>query len=84
MSAGYLSRLYKQQTGDTVMHALDEMRIDSAYALVRDTELSLAEIVAHCGYADKGNFIRKFKKRFGVTPMRCREIYRSGEGGQTL
>lgn len=83
MSAGYLSRLYKQQTGSTIMRALDDMRIDAACALVRDTDLVLADILARCGYSDKGNFIRKFKKRFGVTPMRYREMYRSpGENAE--
>lgn len=80
MSVGHFSRLYKQETDSTVMQKLDEIRLEAAEKLIRETDMRLDEILNQCGYNDKGNFIRKFKRQYSVPPMRYREIYRTGKG----
>ncbi len=77
ISPGYLARIYKQETGRTVIQALDELRLSRAEQLLRETDCTLADICSQCGYIDKGNFIRKFKKKYNATPMRYRDIYKS-------
>ena len=56
------------------------MIIEAAEKLIRETDMRLDEILNQCGYNDKGNFIRKFKRQYSVPPMRYREIYRTGKG----
>lgn len=76
MSVGHFSRLYKQDTNITAMQKLDEIRLDAAEKLIRETDMRLDAILSQCGYNDKGNFIRKFKRQYSVPPMRYREIHR--------
>ena len=75
MSVGHFSRLYKQDSDMTAMQKLDEIRLEAAERLIRETDMRLEDILSRCGYNDKGNFIRKFKRRYSVTPIRYREIY---------
>lgn len=77
LSEGHLARTFKEQTGTTVMQWLDGIRINHAQGLLRETNLSLDEIVARCGYWDKSNFIRKFKRIYHITPMQYREAAHS-------
>ena len=60
----------------SVMQYLSTLRLRHAQTLLRDTELTLDEVIAQCGYNDKSNFIRTFKKAFFVTPMQYRKIAR--------
>lgn len=69
VSAGYLSRTFKEHTETTPMQYLDTLRMKLARLLLRDTKLSIAELLAACGYVDKTNFIRKFRRLYAMTPM---------------
>ena len=44
-----------------------------ACALLKDTSLRVNEILTACGYVDKANFMRKFKRQFGMTPTEYRK-----------
>lgn len=75
VSSGNLSRTFKEQTQTTPMQFLDTLRMDKARALLRDTQMTIAALLEACGYVDKTNFIRKFRRLYGMTPMG----YRSSE-----
>ena len=76
LSEGHVSRSFKERAGMSVMQYLSTLRLRHAQTLLRDTELTLDEVIAQCGYNDKSNFIRTFKKAFFVTPMQYRKIAR--------
>ncbi len=78
VSSGYLSRLFKEQTHTTPMQYLDSLRMRKARALLRDTGLNIAELLSACGYVDKTNFIRKFRRLYGMTPMGYRQSEQRG------
>jgi transcriptional regulator GlxA family with amidase domain len=40
--------------------------------LLKTSDLSLNEILASAGVADKSHFLRTFKQTYGVTPSRYR------------
>jgi AraC-like DNA-binding protein len=40
-----------------------------------NSDRPIKDIVADIGYVDVSNFVRKFKKREGITPGRYRELY---------
>jgi AraC-like DNA-binding protein len=68
-----LQEQFKSEYGRTVMEYLGDIRVEAATILMRNTELSLAEIGDRVGYADYSNFFREFRKRRGDTPSRYRE-----------
>ena len=71
-SPSYLSRYFSNQTGYTLMRYIDMLRMDHAKELLRSTNSGLKEILFQVGYIDESNFIKKFKKNEGVTPMQYR------------
>jgi AraC-like DNA-binding protein len=77
MSTSYISRYFKQQTGESIMQYVDKMRMDEVKTFLKNTNLKLKEILNKVGYIDEANFIRKFKKLEGVTPMKYRAFVKS-------
>jgi two-component system response regulator YesN len=75
VSSSYLGRYFKQQTGCSPMQYVDQLRMAEVKELLVNTQLNLNEILNQTGYIDKANFIRKFKKAEGVTPMKYRELH---------
>lgn len=74
LSPSYISRYFKDQTGYPLMQYIDMMRMNRAKELLRETSMPLREIINHVGYMDESNFIRKFKKKEGITPAQYRNL----------
>ena len=74
ISASYLSRFFKTQYEESVAQFIDRLRMECAKRLLSETNLNLREITTKSGYGSETNFIRKFKKKEGVTPMQYREV----------
>lgn len=73
ISPYYLSHLFKEYTGSSFTDYLAECRIDRAVELMKDPELTLAQIGDMVGYADQNYFSRVFKKRRGVGARQFRK-----------
>ncbi|UJF33486.1 helix-turn-helix domain-containing protein [Paenibacillus hexagrammi] len=69
-STGYLSQLFKTQTGYSPIDYLIRYRVNRAKELLANSAYSLKEIAAHVGYADASYFSRIFKKIEGISPHR--------------
>jgi len=68
----YLSLLFKQETGQTVMSYVTDVKINQAEVLLHDTNLSILAISERLGYYDSSHFGRIFKKVTGYTPRAFR------------
>ena len=77
MSVSYLSHLFKETTGMSVMEYLFACRLFAAKRYLATTDMTVGEIVAACGFCDNSNFSRNFKKKTGMTPSDFRKTYRS-------
>ncbi|MDR0396595.1 MAG: response regulator [Oscillospiraceae bacterium] len=75
----YVSRRYKQVTGETIMAAIQRLRMDRGFTLLRKSQLAIPEIARRCGYADASQFAQTFRKTFGLTPRECRDQVELGE-----
>ncbi|MCR5650834.1 MAG: helix-turn-helix domain-containing protein [Lachnospiraceae bacterium] len=73
VSPYYLSRIFKEETGETFMEYLTSLRMKKAIELMKDPEYSIKDICSEVGYADPNYFSRIFKKSEGVTPTEYRE-----------
>lgn len=77
LSSGYLSIIFKEETGCTVLEYITYIRMQKARELVLQIPaLKVKEIAEQLGYNNVQSFIRYFKKYYGVTPM----SYRKHEG----
>ncbi len=72
ISAGRLSRIFKQQTGETLEGFLMRSRTELAKRLLLDPVSSIAEVARQCGYSDPAYFSRVFRKLQGCSPREFR------------
>jgi len=64
----YLSKLFKDEFGESFVDYLMRIRMEKAKELLRETTLPVQEIATKVGYVHSFSFIRVFKKAVGVTP----------------
>jgi len=72
ISKPYLSRVFKETYGITIMNYLTELRIQLASELLMDQEQSVAVIAEKVGIPDASHFGQLFKRVTGETPTRYR------------
>ena len=64
----YLTRVFKEQFGQTVTNYLVQLRITQAKRLLRFSDKNVEAIAQECGLNDANYFSRLFKKVEGTTP----------------
>ncbi len=77
VSPGYLSTIFKKDTGKTVSEYIREKRIQHAAFLLATTRQQIQTVALHCGIVDVQYFSKIFKKLTGKTPKEYRESVRS-------
>ena len=68
----YLDRVFKQATGDTLLHYHNYVRCQAAKALLLRPEHSIAFIGRQVGYISASHFAHVFKNFCGCTPSAYR------------
>lgn len=68
ISAGYLSTIFKNETGQGFTEYLNSIRIASAVDMLELGERDFHKIAAESGFWDYAYFFKVFKKRMGTTP----------------
>lgn len=76
VSLGYLSAIFKKETGKTISEYIREKRIKHAAHLLSTTNLQIQTVALHCGIMDVQYFSKIFKKQIGKTPREYREAQR--------
>ena len=64
----YLCKIFKAQTGHTVMEYLARTRVDAAKFLLRRDALPMARVAELSGFPSERSFYRQFKTVAGITP----------------
>ena len=75
VSPGYLSGLFKKETGQAFTAYVNGRRIAMATHLLKTTHLQVQTIAQHCGILDFHYFCRLFKSIVGVTPTEYRNTH---------
>ncbi|EKY3233169.1 AraC family transcriptional regulator [Cronobacter malonaticus] len=78
-SRSYLSRRFRQETGEAIHDYLTTFRLRKACELLRHHSHSVADIARMTGFSDTTYFISSFRKRLGETPLQYRKS-RKNEG----
>ena len=74
----YLYRIFKNQTGISVMDYITHCRIAKAEILLANSDLSVKDVAYSVGFSDQMYFSRVFKKLNGRSPTGFREkIFKS-------
>lgn len=75
LSASYVSRFIKEQTGYNFKQYVQNLRIEKVKEELIATDAPIKNIVVDVGYKDVANFTRKFKGIVGMTPGKYRQLY---------
>lgn len=70
----YLSRFYKEHTGDGILNTINKIRLEKAKVFLKDFDLKIKDISEMVGFLNSTIFIRTFKKYEGITPGKYREL----------
>ncbi len=76
LSSRTFNRRFKHITGTTPVQHLQRCRLENAKELLRNSNLTVAEIAEHVGYQDVSYFAGLFRKHFAMPPMRYRRSVR--------
>lgn len=68
----YLSKLFKDETGENFIDFVTALRLEKARSLLTGSELSIKEISHETGYSDQNYFSKLFRRKFGITPTEYR------------
>lgn len=74
-SPPYLSKLFKEETGENFSDYLTRLRMEKAKELLRDVKIKVYEVPSMVGYADISHFSRKFKAYTGLSPSQYKNEY---------
>ncbi len=72
VSLGYLSGIFKKETGKTVSEYIRIRRMEHAIYLLKTTKLQIQTVALYCGIVDVQYFSKIFKKHTGKTPTEYR------------
>ncbi len=75
LSPYYLSHLFKNEMGCTVMEYLTKYRVEKAKKMLQDSNNSIEKISQNLGFHDASHFAKVFKKVEGVTPSIFKKKY---------
>lgn len=72
-SREYLLRIFKKETGITILQYINDVKTEKAKELLKNQKLQIKEIAQMLGFNSTGYFIRFFKAKMGISPKVYRE-----------
>jgi len=72
LSAGYLCRIFKEETGISINAHINDLRMAKAGELLKEGNGYIKEVALSVGFEDQLYFSRMFKRYYGVTPSEYR------------
>lgn len=74
ISAGYLSRKFKEELDETFLVILNKYRIEKSIKLLLEEKLKMYEISNKVGFTDYKHFYCVFKKHVGIVPGEFKKL----------
>ena len=68
LSTTYITKIYKEVTGDTPINFLINLRMEKAREILSEGHFSIQTVAKRVGYDDPYYFSKLFKKKFGYSP----------------
>lgn len=68
VNSSYLSRLYKKETGESIVDVINKCRIENAKKLLKDPVNKVFEVASAVGIEDPAYFTHVFTKYTGMSP----------------
>lgn len=72
LSPRYLSRIFKQETGENFVDYVTRLRMEKAGQMLLTSDLNIEQVAASVSYQNPAYFTKKFKEVYGMTPSAYR------------
>ena len=73
VNSSYLSRVFKCETGRTLLWYHNAVRCEKAKKLLAESELSVAKVGSAVGFVSPAHFSHMFRKMTGISPAAWRK-----------
>lgn len=77
-NTAYISKIFKNEFGCNFSDYIISKRLEKSQKLLADPALKIYEISEEMGWADVSNYIKLFKKKYGMSPKEYRNILQAG------
>ena len=71
----YLVRIFKEQTGETVIHYINRLKLEQAKELLVRSDLPIKQIAIMAFYSNEKRMMKAFKQDTNLTPSEYRRAY---------
>ncbi|WP_160688066.1 AraC family transcriptional regulator [Clostridium sp. C2-6-12] len=72
LSKYYLHRIFKSLTGESIMEYVQSRKLTNSLNELLNTNMRIIDIALNYGFDYEQSYIRAFKKKFGVTPLKIK------------
>jgi two-component system response regulator YesN len=79
LSAGYMSYIFKKETGVGISQFITSYRMEMAKRLITDTNMKIVQISSEVGFNNSAYFGKSFKEYYGCSPEQYRKGYEEFE-----
>ena len=76
MSSYYISKVFKNTTGESIIEYIAKLRMEKAKRLLESTDLSITDVYLQSGFASEKTFSRTFNKYEAITPGKYRRNHK--------
>ena len=74
VSPYYFSHLFKETMGTSPYQYILQQRTELAKKLLKQSDLSIAEIALECGFANQTHLAKNFRNLVGMSPKAYRDL----------
>ena len=74
-SKSYLSHAFRRESGKTLRAYCNDLKLEDARRILLTSDRPITEIALDAGFNDVSYFIAQFRKKFGATPMKYRNLH---------
>lgn len=79
LTRAYAARLFRRETGMTMLEYITRQRISHAQRLLATTDRGVLDIMSECGFKSPTRFYAAFRRYAGGTPAQYRRRFRSAK-----
>lgn len=73
LSPGYMSYIFKKETGEGLSHFIRVYRLEKAKELLQNTNMKIVQICKEVGFTNSSYFCKSFREYYGCSPERFRK-----------
>ncbi|MGG1555769.1 response regulator transcription factor [Paenibacillus ferrarius] len=77
LNSAYLSRIFKRETGQSLIDFIIQAKMDRAKILLTESNLKIVDVCEEIGYENYSHFGQAFKKKVGISPLEFRKRFQS-------